>query len=78
MKSGIVEKKERALYKNLENLEKQKYVVYNNKSLRLTNKGQKLYERIDSEISPCIRAASIIRKNNVLRFTTKAKTVLKT
>jgi hypothetical protein len=48
--SHSVEKKERALYKNLEGLEKKKYLKYNNKMLSFTRKGLDAFERIDKRI----------------------------
>ena len=43
-KAGFAKKQERALYKNLETLEKKKLINYDNKQLKLTKKGKKLYE----------------------------------
>ena len=48
--SKSVEKKERALYKNLEALEKKKYVRYIDNELGFTKKGLDAFMRMNSEI----------------------------
>lgn len=55
MNAGISEKHERALYKNLESLEKNKLVSYENKKLVLTKKGKSLFEKLDNSIMPYIK-----------------------
>ena len=77
MNSGIVKKHERALYKNLEDLENQKCLTYENKTLKLTDKGMKLYEKINNELSPCLNVLNLVKQSNILRYTSKARTTLK-
>lgn len=51
----IVEKSERSLYKNLETLEKKKYIQYENKFLKLTKKGLKIVEAKEADLFPYIK-----------------------
>lgn len=75
-KANIAKKKERALYKNLESLEQLKLITYDKKNLALTKKGQKLYERVKSDLEPYINVRGVLA-NDVLKYTTKAQTILK-
>jgi len=75
-KAHISLKKERALYRNLEELEHKKFVSYDNHSLKLTPKGQRLYERLRREYGPYLNLANVLNKFDVLRYT-RAQTVFK-
>jgi predicted transcriptional regulator len=75
-KANITSKKERALYKNLEALEALKLVAYDNKTLLLTEKGQKVFERVRSDLEPYINVQGVL-SNDILKFTTKTQTTLK-
>mgnify|MGYP003964176789 CR=1 FL=1 len=48
--SEIITKTERALYKNLESLEKKKLIAYENRMIRFTDEGLKILEKIGGEI----------------------------
>jgi len=50
--SGLVEKKERALYRNLETLEKKKLIYYENRNLRFTKRGFIQYNRLKKGLEP--------------------------
>ncbi len=50
--SGIVSKQERALYKNLESLEKKRLIGYVRRMITFTTKGLKEHEKLKREISP--------------------------
>lgn len=50
-----MEKKERALYKNLELLQKKKLISYANKELRFTERGYKRFLKIQKSITPFVR-----------------------
>ncbi len=78
MKSNLVEKQERAIYKNLEMLEKNKCVVYLNKNLILTEKGQKLFDQLREELLPFLSICATLNSQNIAGFTSKAKTTLAT
>lgn len=52
--ADFIQKQERALYKNLEFLEKKKFIEYNNKKIKLTQRGQRLFNRIEKEIKPFV------------------------
>ena len=77
LNSGIAEKQDRALYKNLEVLEKKKLIIYENKELELTKKGEKLYEEIKKEIAPYISVNKKLEKKNPNSYTRKVQTVFK-
>ena len=75
--SGVAQKQIRALYKNLEALEKKKLVVYNNKELEITNKGQKLFEEIKKELLPYIVVYKKLKGKSPISYTRKIQTVFK-
>jgi hypothetical protein len=64
LESGIVEKTKRGLYKNLEALEKNRFIKYDNRVLMLTAKGYKSAAKKDSEISPYIDLYHHIQKDD--------------
>jgi len=76
-KSHIATKKDRAVYRNLQSLEEQRYVSYHKKNLILTKKGAKEYERIRKETRPYLAVTDTLKSNEMLKFTSKAQTVLK-
>lgn len=76
MKAGMVQKQTRALYKNLETLEMQRLLSYDNKMLSLTSKGQKQYEHVKKEMAPFVKIISLLEKTNILEYTKKARTIL--
>lgn len=61
-KTGIADKSERALYRNLEILEKKKLIKYENRFLMPTKKGLTLFLSMHKEIFPFIHAVQIIKK----------------
>ena len=73
-KAGLKEKGERALYKNLEDLEKSRHISYENKILKLTNKGAGNYKKTKSQLSPYLNIIKIIESENLLKLTKKART----
>ncbi len=48
--SQIITQQERALYKNLEILEREKLIAYQRRMIRLTEKGLQILVRIDQEL----------------------------
>ena len=76
-KAQITSKKERALYKNLEALEALKLVTYDNKNLALTSRGQKVFERVHYDLAPYINIKSVLKTDDILKFTTRAQTILR-
>jgi predicted methyltransferase len=62
---NIVEKSQRSLYKNLEILEKKKLIKYQNKFLKLTEKGLKLVQQKDNELYPYIKLIVNIEKGKI-------------
>ncbi len=73
-KGGLTEKGGRALYRNLEDLEKLNYTDYENKTLRLNKKGLKEYTKINRELKPYLNIIQIIEKEDLVRYTNKART----
>lgn len=61
----IVEKSERALYKNLEDLENQKYLKYESHFLKLTPKGLKLALKVEKKNLPFLKLMEQIDKDEV-------------
>jgi|GEM_PF-567246 len=76
MKANLAGKQARAIYKNLEDLEKQKYISYANRSLALTKKGQKLFARLYKELRPYVNVIHALKQTNPLSYTKKAQTIL--
>jgi hypothetical protein len=76
-RAGIVTKGGRAIYRNLEVLEKAKLVSYAHKELALTSKGTRLYLRIEKEISPYVILNTVLKKKNPALYTKKIQTVFK-
>jgi hypothetical protein len=75
-KTKIAEKGERALYKNLEILEKKKLVKYENKFLKPTEKGLKVFSAMHKEIFPFIHLIDTLRLESD-SMTSRAQTYFK-
>jgi Mn-dependent DtxR family transcriptional regulator len=73
----FAKKQERALYKNLEILEKKKLVEYKNKELELTKKGKKLYEEINDSLKPFFNVFKKLKDKNPIGYTKKVQTIFK-
>jgi hypothetical protein len=56
-RSGVVSKQARAVYKNLEDLEKDRLIIYDHHMLKFTAKGKREYEGIRKEIDSYNAAA---------------------
>ena len=67
MNAGIAGKTERALYQNLEFLEKKKLVSYDNKVLQLTDRGRKRFEKIVDEVSPYLAVLRVLRAYRIIK-----------
>lgn len=52
LKSNLLSRHERTLYRNLEWLEKKRLLKYENMMIRLTEKGLKEFEKVQREIKP--------------------------
>ena len=64
-KLKIVDKSERGLYKNLEILQKQKYILYENKFLKLTKKGLKEVQQKELDLLPYIKLIVKMEKGKI-------------
>ncbi len=73
-KGGLTEKGERALYRNLEDLEKSGHLSYENKILKLIKKGEKEHSKISRELSPYLNIIKVIETENLVKLTKKART----
>ena len=73
----IAQKQERALYKNLEILEKKKLVEYKNKELDLTKRGKKLYEEINKGVLPYLNVFKKLKDKSPISYTKKVQTIFK-
>ena len=67
--AGMVKKGERAMYKNLEDLEKKRLISYHNKSLRLTERGEKRFHELLSKIEPYLAVSLLLHSEDVLKYT---------
>ncbi len=77
MNSNIANIKERAIYKNFEFLEKNKIISYYNRSVILSKKGNKMFNKLIKETVPFLDVhETFSSEKNVLKFTNKAKGVL--
>jgi hypothetical protein len=76
-KAKIADKQSRALYKNLETLEKSKLISYKNKELELTKKGDNIYKQIEKDIIPYIKLIKKINQKDTLKYTRKVQTVFR-
>ncbi|MBI4451712.1 hypothetical protein HY642_07090 [Candidatus Woesearchaeota archaeon] len=73
-KAALAEKKERALYRNLESLEKRKYISYANRNLALTKRGNRLYEKINRKMAPYVTVVTTLKETNPFSYSKKAQT----
>jgi predicted methyltransferase len=72
----LFDKGERAIYKNLEYLEDRKLVSYENRNLSLTERGQKVYDKVKAEIKPYFEMNKII-VNDRVKESKKLQTVFR-
>lgn len=75
--SKSVNKKERAIYKNLEALEKKKYVKYHGNELGFTKKGLTLFKRMNTEITEYIDLVAHLYEPRTISLHKKLQTKLK-
>jgi len=73
----FTKKQERALYKNLEILEKKKLISYENKELELTQKGKTLYEDINKRLKPFFNVFNKLKGKNPISYTRKVQTIFR-
>lgn len=67
--AGMVSKGERAMYKNLEDLEGKKLISYGSKSLKLTDRGERRFQELLSKIEPYLAVSLMLRSEDVLKYT---------
>ena len=73
----FAEKVDRALYKNLEILEKKKLITYGNKELDLTEKGKKLFHEIDKNLNPYLDVYNKLKDKDPVSYTKKVQTIFR-
>ena len=61
----IIEKSQRGLYRNLEILEKKKLIRYENRFLKLTDRGLKAVKEKDADLYPYLRLIVNMEKGKV-------------
>lgn len=66
-RAHIVKQQDRVLYSHLQTLEAQKYVAYDERSLVLTKKGMKVFEKAQKEFGPYVELARILSTEDLLR-----------
>ena len=66
--AGLVTKGIRALYRNLEILEKNKLVSYKGKCLCFTPKGKRHFNKLHTSIDPYIEISHSFKAKNILKF----------
>ena len=71
--SGIITKHERALYKNLELLEKKKLITYDHRMIQFTEQGLDILEKIDSEIQQFVQIEEHFRNTKKPKLQTLIK-----
>ena len=72
-KAGLIKKSERAMYKNLELLEKARYLDYKNNLLSLTPKGNRHFQSTMKKIGPYIELSNALNSKDVLKFARRAQ-----
>ena len=65
LKLGIVEKSQRGLYRNLEILQKKKLIRYENKFLKLTERGLKVVRKKELQLYPYLKLIVKMEKGKV-------------
>ena len=76
LKSKVVRKQERALYKNLQGLGKKKLIGYENRMITFTPKGLKELEKVQMEIKPFTAIENYFQKG--VHSPRKFQTVIRT
>ncbi|MCX6708364.1 MAG: hypothetical protein NTW67_01795 [Candidatus Woesearchaeota archaeon] len=66
--ANMVSKGERAMYKNLEDLEQKRLISYESKSLKLTDRGESRFQEILSKVEPYLAVSLLLRSENVLKY----------
>ncbi len=61
----IIEKSQRGLYKNLEILEKKKLIIYDNRFLKLTDKGLKITQQKEKDLFPYLKLIVNLEKEKI-------------
>jgi DNA-binding PadR family transcriptional regulator len=72
--SNVITKQERAIYKNLEDLEAKNLIAYEQKMIRFTDKGVHILQRINKEIKQFVDVGIYFSKVKPKR---KLQTVIK-
>jgi len=74
---GAVSKKERALYKNFEDLEQKKLIKYEKDELRFTRKGFSMFKKIDAEVVSFVDLGKQLRYAKTVKLHKKLQSKLK-
>lgn len=67
-KAKLIDKSERAIYKNLEILQNKNYINYSNSRISLTRKGVKKFEIIDKKVRPFINLSNSLNSVDISKL----------
>lgn len=76
IKAGIAGKTQRALYQNLEMLERKKFIDYHNHCLTLTARGKRCFSRICKQVDPFMDVLEILHHTDPLTYSKRLQTRL--
>lgn len=71
--AGLVNKSARAMYRNLELLEKSRYLNYKNNLLSFTPKGRRHFLSVMKKVGPYIDLSNALNSKDVLKFAKRAQ-----
>ena len=77
LKTDMFKKGVRALYRNLEYLEKRKLISYENNNLSLTKRGERMYVTLRDGVAPYLEINAALKPKTVVSATRKLQTYFK-
>ncbi len=76
LQSKLVHKQERALYKNLEMLEKKRLIAYNNRMITFTDRGLRQFDKVQKEVRLFVEAERSFQNIKNMKSTRRLQTVM--
>ncbi len=77
LRINLAGKQRRALYKNLQVLERRKWIRYEHRELLLTPQGLKVYQTQNDSLSPYLNIISSLTEHQVAKNTKRLQTILR-
>ena len=77
LNAALASKQKRAIYKNLETLERKKLITYQNKEILISQRGEKLYREIEEEMRPYFIVNKKLQEKSATSYTKKVQTIFK-